>query len=75
MSRKTRLLRNLIDRLCIELDNELNVFIEERPFLVNKDLKPEILDLSIERSEVEIRKNAILKELLKLNSRVSRNEK
>ena len=66
MNRTLKLKMGLVKEWCDLVDEEVEVFIQERPFLVDDSFETEILDLSEQRKEIEIRKQAILKELNKL---------
>lgn len=51
MKRKTQQFLRFADQLDKELDKNIEIFLKQRPFLENKDIKPEILE---ERSDDEI---------------------
>lgn len=66
MSRKVILFLSLAEKLNIALDDHLDVFLRERPFLLDRSKPLVILDLSSQRKEIELRIAPILHELGKI---------
>ena len=66
MRRKVILFLSLADRLINLIDEETELFFQERQFLINKSFKTEIIELPAQRKDIELKKTAIIKEINKL---------
>lgn len=67
MKRNDRLKMGLYESLIVQLDEENKLFWQERPWLQDSSLKPELVSFSVKRDELEKKKTAILKELEKIS--------
>lgn len=66
MKRKAILLTALVEKLCMEIDNISEIFIAERPFLLNRNIEPVITELPEKRKKIDVKMQAIIKELKKI---------
>lgn len=66
MNRKLKLQLSLFSRLAEILDTETELFIQERPFLVDNSLSPTIIDLPTQRKAIHHDIGVVVREINKL---------
>lgn len=66
MNRNMKLFLGLADQLIKTLDAQTELFIKERPFLIDEKAEPKVTEYPLERKDLQEKQEAIVKNLSKI---------